>query len=404
MIRSGMILMIREKARNGKSAYAISKETGLSKNTVKKYVSPTTAMPEERARSRPSKLDAHTDTIHACVAAGIFNCQVILDKIQEAGYTGSITILKDYIKPYRPPKTLPATIRYESKPGKQAQMDYGICHYIDLDGEVHKVPAFIMIMGSSRAKYIEFVKRCDLYSLERCLVNAFEYYGGVPETILTDRMKTIVIRTEGKNTIWNTKFAEFASDIGFVPKLCRARRPQTKGKVERLVHYVKDNFLPGRTFTDIEDLNLQAMNWCRKVDSKIHGTTGEIPLKELAKEPLLPLPEKRTLDSYRFETRKVSKDCFISYDGIKYGVPWQYAGKELRVRQYDGKFEAYDGSALVAEHKALYKSGKIAWMPGQYQGLIQRHGFPITPSYGKMIPKEVDIRPLSVYDRLAGVV
>ena len=404
MIRSGTILMIREKAQEGKSAYAIAKETGLSKNTVKKYIAPATVETANLARNQPSKLDDYKDLIHVCMAAGIFNCQVIFERIRDKGYTGSITILKDYVKPYRPPKALPAVPRYESLPGKQAQMDYGICHYVDLDGVIHKVPAFIMIMGCSRAKYVEFVKRCDLYSLQRCLVNAFESFGGVPETILTDRMKTVVIGTEGKRIIWNTKFQEFANDMGFIPKICKARRPQTKGKVERLVHYVKDNFLPGRTFTDLNDLNLQAINWCRKADSEVHGTTGLIPIKELKKEPLLPLPEQNVRDRYRFETRKVSIDGFISYDGIKYGVPWQYAGKELRVRLCDGKFQVYDGPVCVSEHKALYKSGRISWLPGQYQGLVQKNGLPVSPSFGRQIPKEVEIRPLYVYDQLAGVI
>ena len=147
----------------------------------------------------------------------------------------------------------------------------------------------------------------------------------------------------------------------FVPKVCKARSPQTKGKVERLVHYVKDNFLPGRAFTDLADLNLQALGWCRRADSKIHGTTGLIPVRELEKEPLLPLPQQNVRDRYRFETRKVSKDCFLSYDGIKYGTPWQYAGKELRVRLCDGRFQAYDGPVCVEEHKALYKSGRNSW-------------------------------------------
>lgn len=403
MIRSGMILMIREKALEGNSAYAIAKEIGLSKNTVKKYMMTTVAEDCNLSRSQPSKLDNYKDVIHLCMSAGIFNCQTIFERICDQGYSGGITIVKDYVKPYRPSKSLPAVPRYESNPGKQAQMDYGICHYTDLDGVIHKVPAFIMIMGHSRSKYVEFVKRCDIYSLQRCLVNAFEYYGGIPETILTDRMKTVVIGTEGGRTIWNTKFQEFATDMGFVPKLCKVRRPQTKGKVERLVQYVKDSFLPGRTFTDLKDLNLQAINWCKKVDSKVHGTTGLIPMKELAKEPLLSLPEKNIVDRYRFEMRKVSKDGFVSYDGVRYGIPWQYSGKELRVRICDGTFQAFDGPICIAEREAVYQSGKISWLPGQYQGLVQNHGLPITPSFGKQIPKEVEIRPLYVYDQLTGV-
>jgi len=154
-----------------------------------------------------------------------------------------------------------------------------------------------MILGNSRAKYLEFTKRCDFYSLLRCIVNAFEYFGGIPEIVLTDRMKTVIEGSEAGKPLWNKRFEDFASDMGFMPKVCRPRRPQTKGKVERLVNYIKDNFLPGRTFADADDLNRQAMMWCQKVNSKRHGTTGEIPLESLTNEPLLPLPPKETRDN-----------------------------------------------------------------------------------------------------------
>jgi transposase len=154
---------------------------------------------------------------------------------------------------------LPAVRRYETPPGKQAQMDWGICHYQDAQGSLHKVPTFVIILGNSRMKYVEFTSRCDLNSLHRCIVNAFAYYGGMPQEILTDNMKTVVTGREAGKPIWNTRFADFAADIGFTPKVCRVRSPQTKGKVERLVRYVKENFLPGRRFEDLDDLNRQVV-------------------------------------------------------------------------------------------------------------------------------------------------
>lgn len=118
-----------------------------------------------------------------------------------------------------------------------------------------------MILSASRVKYIEFVKHCDLRSMERCILNAFRYFGGAPEEVLTDNMKTLVIRRETDKIIWNLQFADFAVDIRFPSKVCNIRRPQTKGKVERLVYYVKDNFFPGRSVMDLEDLNCQALAW-----------------------------------------------------------------------------------------------------------------------------------------------
>jgi transposase len=405
MIRSGLINMIREKAQKGKSAYAIGKELGISKNTAKKYMNQPRAEHGLKGRKKPSKLDPFKPEIHEMLKSGIFNCVVIHERLQDKGYTGGITIIKDYVKPFRPAKSAPAVRRYETLPGKQAQMDWGISCYIDEMGHVHKTPVFTMIMSHSRAKYVEFTKRCDLYSLLRCMVNAFEYYGGVPEIVLTDRMKTVIHGMEAGKPIWNSRFEDFAADMGFVPKVCRAIRPQTKGKVERLVDYVKDNFLPGRQFKDLHDLNTQALEWCKKVDSKTHGTTGKIPLEALSREPLLPLPDKSFRDTYRWETRKVTREGFVSYDGAKYGVPWQYSGREVRVRICGDFFEAYYGEVRVARHKVEHTSGRIVWLKGQYQGLAEKGGIAVPlPFARKKETEAVEIRPLSVYDALAGVI
>jgi transposase len=405
MIRSGLINMIREKAQKGKSAYAIGKELGISKNTAKKYMNQPRAEHGLKGRKKPSKLDPFKPEIHEMLKSGIFNCVVIHERLQDKGYTGGITIIKDYVKPFRPAKSAPAVRRYETLPGKQAQMDWGISCYIDEMGHVHKTPVFTMIMSHSRAKYVEFTKRCDLYSLLRCMVNAFEYYGGVPEIVLTDRMKTVIHGMEAGKPIWNSRFEDFAADMGFVPKVCRARRPQTKGKVERLVDYVKDNFLPGRQFKDLHDLNTQALEWCKKVDSKTHGTTGKIPLEALSREPLLPLPDKSFRDTYRWETRKVTREGFVSYDGAKYGVPWQYSGREVRVRICGDFFEAYYGEVRVARHKVEHTSGRIVWLKGQYQSLAEKGGIAVPlPFARKKETEAVEIRPLSVYDALAGVI
>lgn len=404
MIRSGLILMIRQKAQSGQSPYAIGKEIGISKNTAKKYVAECPKDHGLKGRTRPSKLDPYKPAIDKMIENGIFNCIVIRERLQTVGYDGGITILKDYVQGMRPARNSPAVRRYETPPGKQAQMDWGIAHYIDERGTVHKTPAFVMILGSARTKYVEFTKRCDFYSLLRCIVNAFEYFGGVPKIVLTDRMKTVIDGSEAGKPLWNKRFEDFASDMGFLPKVCRPRRPQTKGKVERLVEYVKDNFLPGRQFRDVDDLNQQAIAWCQKVDSKIHGTTGQIPLEALQQEPLLALPSKELRDKYRWETRKVTKDGFVSFDGAKYGIPWQYSGREVRVRVCGDWFEAYDGEVRIAHHKVEYASGKMVWLPGQYEGLAERNGIAAPFSYARQVElSSVEVRPLSIYDQMTGV-
>ena len=259
-----------------------------------------------------------------------------------------------------------------------------------------------MILGHSRTKYIEFVKRCDLRSMERCMLNAFQYFGGVPKEVLTDNMKTVVAGREVGKVIWNTQFADFAVEMGFVPKVCRVRTPQTKGKVERLVRYVKENFFPGRSFVDLEDLNRQAIAWCKAVDSKPHGTTCEIPLQKLAQEELFSLPSQEIQDRYRWETRTVTRDGLVSFDGIRYGVPWQYSGKEVQVRAVKGQLEIYYGDILLAQHQLQYHTGKIVWLPGQYKGLAERKGIATPYPAAHQQDIRVEVRSLNFYDSLLG--
>lgn len=402
MIRSGLILMIKEKALKGKSAYAIGAELGISKNTAKKYMEQPVRPHGLKGKKKGSKLDPYKPLLNQWLQEGIFNCVVLMERLREVGYDGGMSILKEYVHPYRPAKSAPAVRRYETPSGKQAQMDWGLCQYLDQENKLHKVAVFVMILGHSRAKYIEFVKRCDLKSLERCMLNGFRHFGGIPKEVLTDNMKTVVTGREAGKVLWNTQFADFAAEMGFVPKVCQVRRPQTKGKVERLVRYVKENFFPGRSFSDLEDLNRQALEWCRKADSKPHGTTGKIPLQELAAEELLPLPAEEVQNRYRWESRKVTREGLVSFDGVRYGVPWQYSGKEVQIRLSGGQVEIYDGEMLLAKHPVQTRGGNVVWLPGQYQGLAERKGIAAPYPAAKQREVQVEIRPLSFYDRLLG--
>ena len=171
----------------GKAPTPLARSSEYPKNTARKYIEREEGSPPETERF--SKLDAYKPQLHELMNHGIFNCVVLLERLQAAGYSGGITILKEYVHPYRPAKALPAVRRYETPAGKQAQMDWDICHYTDSSGPFHKMPAFVMILGKSRVKYTEFTSQCDLSSLERCIVNAFSYFGGMPKNVLTDNMK-----------------------------------------------------------------------------------------------------------------------------------------------------------------------------------------------------------------------
>ena len=407
MKESGTAIMVREQVQlQGKSISQVARELKMSRNTVKKYLKEGEKEDQRIGQKKVSKIDPYRSEIQNLLDQGIYNAEVIYERILEKGYQGKRTILKDYLRPLRPVivKEGPAVRRYETKPGSQVQMDWGICKYFDALGRVRKVACFVMVLGYSRTRYIEFCHRCDLASLLRCCVHAFEYYQGVPEVVLTDHMKTVITRMDNGEAIWQEGFQRFATELGFVPKVCRVRRPQTKGKVERLVQYVKRNFLPGRTFTDFDDLNAQARHWMFVANNKIHGTTGEIPLRMLFFESLKPLPPDGRHLEYTWEYRKVSNDSFVSYDGVRYGVNWRYSGQVLRVKTIERKLYIMDFEDVIVQiHDICRKRRAYIYAKDQYEGLLLAQGYPQVPSYGRQISlTDVSVRSLSDYAAFSG--
>lgn len=406
MLKGGTILRLQELELEGKSIRAIARETGLSRNTVRRYLRDG-HLPKKLSHAKHgSKLDPFKPLIdHWVKTDGLLNCQAMLMRLKEKGYTGGATIIKDYVKACRPPKCVKAAQRYETGPGVQAQVDWGFCQYEDVKGRLHRMPVFVMVLGYSRAIYVEFTRRCDIYSFLRCFVHAIEHFRGVPKIMLTDHMKTVVTGMgDDHKPQWNQAFEDFAITIGLTPKLCRVRRPETKGKVERGVGFVKDNFWPGRSYTDINDINRQALAWCAQVDQRIHGTTGERPYDRMKDEQLLALPSPDRLMKFLRVERKVSADGFVSFDGVRYGVHWRYSGQYVLVRQVGQQIEIWHEGERIALHDKASQWGGLVRLAGQYEGLKAAEGVLKPKAVAHEIPApEVEQRPLAMYEELVGV-
>ena len=200
------------------------------------------------------------------LAEGLENCVVLLREIRELGYEGGYTVLKDYVHPRRRPRQPKATMRFETGPGEQAQVDWGVVSYKGEDGRKHRMWVFVMVLGFSRAIYVEFVRRADVPTFIRCHLNAFDYFGGVPRRCLYDNAKVVVIERDDEDGDheWNSRMLDFARRVGFELRLCKPYRAQTKGKVENGVKYVKGNFWPSVRFSDDADLNRQALVLVRR--------------------------------------------------------------------------------------------------------------------------------------------
>jgi transposase len=403
MLGGGSVLSIFELHGSGKGIKEISRELGVSRNTVRKYLRVREVPERKPAPKRPSLLDPYKEKVLELVGKGVLNCVVILREIRQLGYPGGISILKEFVHPFRALRQPEAVMRYETGPGEQAQADWGEVKYIE-NGRKKRLYFLVLTLGYSRDMYVEFTTRSDTTSLIKCLIHGFEHFGGVPQKVLFDRMKTVVLDVDSqKNPIWNPQFLDFALTFGFIPELCHAYRAQTKGKVESGVKYVKRNFWPERKFRDLLDLNRQALTWCAEVGRRVHGTTNERPVDRFKEEKLNSLPRPDTLVRYLTEMRKVARDGFVSFNKSYYGVPWQLARKEVAVVDLGFSVEVRYQDKRVALFEKARTPGTRQSVEGQYSGIPMSAPVPRREPLGIRVQEPVvETRPLSVYAAVAG--
>lgn len=331
----------------------------------------------------------------------------MLVRLQKQGYTGGISILKEFVHPLRPAVAGYAPVqRYETKPGEQLQFDWGEFVYEDA-GVTRKFYGFAAILGYSRMRFLVFVKRCDTPTLIRCFMEACEYFGGLTKVALTDRMKSVLLEMVENQPRWNPRFADFMVSIGVAARVCKAYTPQTKGKVERTVSHVKKSFWAGVTFMDLDDLNRQAHGWCERINSRVHRTTHVRPVARLAEEKLLPLPQDYAWERFATEERKVTWDGYVSYDGVLYGLAGklELAGKYVQVREHRGVVTVWSAGAKVLEIEKRPRSQESVTHPEQWSGInsvSQTRRTPAPLGHQKPVP-EVSSRPLQEYDQYCGI-
>jgi len=296
--------------------------------------------------------------------------------------------------------------RYETKPGEQMQFDWAEFKY-EQDGVMRKLYGFAAILSYSRMRFVTFVKRCDTPTLLRCFMQACEYFGGLPKAALTDRMKSVILEMDGKVPKWNPVFSDFMASIGMAPRVCKAYTPQTKGKVERSISFVKQSFWAGVHFTDIDDLNRQASAWCERINARVHRTTHERPLDRREREPLSPLPQAFAWERFATEERKVSWDGYLSYDGVLYGLPSEppLAGTVVQVREQRGVLSIWSRGQSIISLAKRPRSQDIVDHPDQFRTIASANAsrLAVVPLGHQRSAPQILQRPLQEYDQLCGV-
>jgi len=379
MILEEEFIMIREIAKEVEltegrlNISEISRRTGYDRKTVLKSVKSPNLPQRQQRKKKPSILDPYRDYIKSRITEyPQLSAQRIHREIQEDGFPGSYTLVKEYIRSIRPKMSQPAIYRFETKPGKQAQVDWGNCGRVEIDDGNRPLYCFGMILGYSRMRYVEFTLRVDVPTFIQCHVNALQYFGGVTESVLYDNLKQVVIKRafKGPDSKWHDVFDDFSKTYGFKHHLCRVRRPQTKGKVENLIKYVKNDFFLGSRFSSFQDLNNKARGWMERVNHQVHGTTHEIPYDRLSNENLTPFESLPVYHIIRKEPRKISRDCYISYLGNHYSVLYKYAGRNAEIQIKDDCIKVCVQGKSICEHEIQDGSCRTIREKEHFKGLL----------------------------------
>jgi transposase len=385
--------MIQERLRQGVYVKDIAAELGVHPRTVSRARRRGDAPLGQRPPARPSKLDRYKPEIDRLLAAGVWNAAVILREIQAQGYQGQASILRDYIRPKRPLRQARATVRFETAPGEQLQNDWAQ-YRTQVNGRMQEVHFAVNTLGYSRRFHFVAMVCEDAEHTYESLIQSFEYFGGVVNEVLVDNQKSEVISHRlGAAVEFNAHFLELAAHYGFRPRACRPRRARTKGKDERMVRYIKENFFARyREFESLAHLNQLAEQWLREeADQRLHGTVKEVVAASFAREwpQLQPLPASRFDTAYR-ERRVVAWDGFIEVRGNRYSVPGELCGALVEVRiGLDGKLAIYNGAGqLVARHRLQSVSAGWVSVPEHHRILWEQ-------------ALMVERRDLAVYEEVA---
>ena len=403
--------MILDLHRQGLSVSAIAHMTGLDRKTVRKYVTIGLEPPSYTPRQiRPTMVAPFHAYVRERVAAYPELTGTRLHReLRERGYEGGYTAVKDFLRSIRPNSSPGFEVRFETPPGRQAQVDFAHFRTVFTDelGVERVVWLFSLVLGHSRMLWGRFVPHQDMQTLLRCHAAAFEALGGAPTEILYDRMKTVVDReepqggTEPSHIVYNRTLVEFARHYGYLPKACKAYRAKTKGKVERPFRYIREDFFLGRGFCNLDDLNSQFRQWLDEVANlRTHATTRRVVAEHFAEErpSLQKLPAGPFQAVLRLE-RRITKDGMVSVDGNLYSVPDTTRRRPVEVHSTADEVRILEDGRVVAVHPVMDGRGQRRITAGHRSAPPPPNSQ--TPRNGPPQGRSGDIvalRPLAFYD------
>ena len=358
------------------------RRTGLTRSkarTIKRHGFRALPHGNSGRKAATTVLTGHTGLVDDQLRKGVTNSQVIYERLLGQGYEGGLTSVKVYVAGHRDLVPAPRRQvapqgsrgqRFRTGPGESYQMDWGFVTVVDREGNEYRVACFAMVCHHCGTFYVEFFPNARQENLLIGMLHAFMAMG-VPDEVLTDNMKSVVTRRDaGGRPVWQRDYAAFMELVGFRTRLCKPRHPFTKGKVERLIRFVKENFLAGMTLTDITRLNEDALAWCGSQAGRWRRAVACVPADEHAGACRPHARELEVSDEVALwlcPRRRITFDGFVSYEGRRFGVPYWYERRECRVSREGRYLHIYsDDLALELAVHAVTWDRRDSWCEGQW--------------------------------------
>jgi transposase len=357
----------------GLKAGQIADKLGLHSRTVAKWMD----VPRFQLRLpgfRSSKLDPYKKDILGMLERHPYSAVQIFQKIQEQGFNGGYTIVKDYVRKIRPRRHKPY-LKLSFAPGECAQVDWGSYGSIAVGGTRRRLSFFVMALCYSRMMYTEFTVSQTMEHFLGCHQRALQYFGGVVSRIMVDNLKSAVLRRiTGQAPVFNPKYLDFAEHYGFTIVPCGVGKGNEKGIVENAVGYIKKNFLAGLDPGDFKTINPAANHWLDNIANvRNHGETRKRPRDMFAEEisHLSRLPQV-PYDIGTITQIRASSQFRITLDTNRYSVPAEYAGARLTVKSYPDRLCIYHDNKLIARHTRSYDRYQDIEDPDHPKVLLQQ--------------------------------
>jgi len=336
----------------------IERHLKMGWKTIKKYLDAPAQGPSTRERA--SKLDPFKDHIADWLEKDPrVTATVVEQRLRPLGYPGGYSILQEHVRKVRPQVVAKrAFVRMEPIAGERFEVDWGHFGSLDYSGDQRKLYAFVLVDAHSRMLYVEFTHSQSFETFARCHIHAFTALGGVAREIVYDNLATAVAEHDGRLVRFHPRFLAFAREYSCFPRACNPASGWEKGKVERAIGYLRQNFWPLREFTDLHDVNRQARQWLIEIaNRREHRETRQRPIDRFQAEALRPLPVIPY--DYRDTVEVlVHKDLRIQFDANRYCVPHRYVGRRLTVKADSSSVAIYNRGEEVVTYARSYRRGQ----------------------------------------------